>query len=231
MPGSGMSILIEPDGILSFGIKAFFTTKTACDPIGVVIRSINIPRKNVYMPIQKHTEKVHVLESDLVPVIADAVVTSEKGVLIGVQVADCVPLLLFDRTKKVVGAVHAGWRGTAGGILKRTVKVFQDRFSSLSEDIFLAIGPSIRRCCYEVGDDVKTAVLRETGQGNYYYDEDNRCFLDLSDANRVQALSLEIPEKNIWRSGECTFCNPDRFYSYRHTKGTKGRQGGFIGMW
>jgi len=185
---------------------------------------------SIYFPVQRHTDRIHVLESDLKPIIADAVLTEKKGVLIGVQVADCVPVLLYDVHNSVIGAVHAGWRGTAGEILRNTINVMKDMFRSSAKDILIAMGPSIRQCCYEVGDDVMTAIRRATGKGTYCFSREGRCFIDLLAANRIQALSTGIPEDNIWHSGECTCCNPDRFYSYRFTKGHAGRQCGFIGV-
>ncbi len=151
--------------------------------------------------------------------------------LVGIHVADCVPILLYDKEKLLVGAVHAGWRGTASQILRNTIETMKEIFCSSAEDIQIAIGPSIRRCCYDVGDDVEDALFRVTGEGDYHRRKDGKRFVDLSFANKIQALSMGVPDENIWQSDECTFCNPDRFYSYRYTKGSAGRQGGFIGMW
>jgi len=223
-------MLIEPSNIIFSGIKAIFTTKTFNDIENIASR-LNIPSKNIFLPIQKHTNLVHVLKSDIKPVIADAVVTNKKGLLIGIQVADCVPILIYDKGKEVIGAVHAGWRGTAGEILKNAIRVMQEGFSSLSKDILIAIGPCIKGCCYEVGDDIKDIIQNITGKGTYYHKKNGKYFIDLSSANKLQALSMGISEDNIWQSEECTYCNPERFYSYRYAGGTTGRQGAFIGMW
>lgn len=182
------------------------------------------------MPIQQHTDRIVVLEASREPTIADAVVTGEKGVLIGVQVADCIPILIHDRQKGIIGAVHAGWRGTAEGLLKKTLGLLMERFFCRTDDIFLAVGPGIRGCCYAVGPDVADAVIKATGEGFYVNQKDGKHFLDLARANRNQAVSLGLPESNLWLAEECTFCNADRFYSYRYAGGSTGRQGGFIGM-
>jgi len=223
---------IKPQIFMKDGIHAFFTTNLLNHNLtDSVAKLTSISKKNIYLPVQKHTNKIHVLDSDLKSVVADAVLTEKRGLLIGVQVADCVPILLYDRDKKVIGAVHAGWRGTAAQILKNTIKTMQERFFSSSEDMLIAIGPSIRQCCYEVGDDVKTAVEVATRfrEGDYYK-KNGKWFIDLSSANKIQALSMGILQQNIWQSDECTFCNPDKFYSYRYTKNSLGRQGGFIGI-
>jgi len=187
-------------------------------------------RDHIYFPIQKHTDKVAVIEASLEPVIADAVVTRQRGLLIGVQVADCVPILLCDPEKQVVGAVHAGWRGTAEAILKKTIHIFCEKFFSNPADILVAIGPSIRQCCYEVDGDVIRAVSRATGDGAYFRTKGDKFCLDLASANQFQALTMGVPEGNIWISDDCTFCSPEKFFSYRFSRGLAGRQAGFIGL-
>jgi YfiH family protein len=218
---------IEPPNIISDTVTAIFTTRAAES----IADEINISENNIYLPIQKHTDRVHVLESGMEPVVADAILTKRRGVLIGVQVADCVPVLLLDMKNQVVGAVHAGWRGTSKQILRNTIDTMKKKFSSSADDIMVAIGPCIRGCCYEVAGDVRDAVEDATGEGAYCMEKDGKYYLDLSSANLRQAVSSGIPQANIWRSGECTRCNHEKFYSYRYANGTTGRQGGFIGMW
>ncbi len=225
--------VIKPANIDFPGTKAFFTGKF---PPGKDIHEIisvecGVSKDRIYMPVQRHTGITYVLETESGPVVADAVVTGRKGVLIGVLVADCVPVLLYDPVKKVAGAVHAGWRGTAGGILKGTIRVMRERFGCSAGDILAAVGPSIRGCCYEVGEDVRAAIQEATGKGNYSVQQGDRYLVDLAAANKIQAVDAGIPRENIWQAGECTFCNPDGFHSYRYTEGAAGRQGGFIGIW
>lgn len=223
-----MNSLISPD-IIKNHITAFFTGKDpGADPDNIS-RILKIKKDDIFMPIQKHTDKILLIESSLEPEIADAVITERDGVLIGIQVADCVPILIYEKENGIIGAVHAGWRGTAEGILKKTIETIIDRFRSKTDNILIAMGPSIRWCCYNVDHDVLEAVKQTTGQGEYSISNGGRYCLDLSTANKYQALSKNIPEKNIWISEECTFCNPDKYYSYRYDKGTTGRQGGFIG--
>jgi len=224
-----METLIHP-GIFGKHVTAFFTGKSPGADIEKISSVAFIDKQRIYLPIQKHTDKVFVLDSDLSPKIADAVITKERGILIGIQVADCVPVLLFDTERHISGVIHAGWRGTAAGILKKTVDAMRDRFSSSPDDIKAAIGPSIRWCCYHVGHDVLESVIKATGNGSYHINKGDSYCLDLAAANKYQAMSSEIPEKNIWISQECTYCYPDKFYSYRYAKGTTGRQGGFIGI-
>ena len=224
-----MDRLICPD-IFDGHVKAFFTSKSLGAEINKISNILSIKKEDIFLPIQRHTDKVLVIESDLESKVADAIVTKRKGILIGVQVADCVPVLLFDRKKSIIGSVHAGWRGTAAQIVKKTIKLMVEDFNSSPDDIIIAFGPSIRWNCYYVGYEVKDAVCKATGNGKYHVKTDGGYCIDLSSANMLQALSMSIPEKNIWSSNECTYCNPDKYYSYRYSNGCAGRQGGFIGI-
>lgn len=223
-----MDRLIFPD-IFGPHVTAFFTGKTPGADLHEISRLLKIKEGNIFMPIQKHTDKVLILESSLEPRIADAVVTKDRNVLLGVQVADCVPVLIYEKGKGVSAAVHAGWRGTAEGILKKTIAAMTERFMCRAEDILVAIGPSIRGCCYQVDYDVAHRVGRATGAGEYCRKKGEKYYLDLSAANRLQALSMGVSEKNIWISPDCTFSNPDKYCSYRFAGGSTARQGGFIG--
>ena len=211
-------------------VKAFFTGKAPGIDLARISEIGSVEVRDIFLPIQRHTDEVLVLDSSFEPRTADAVVTRNNGVLIGVQTADCVPVLLYDRLRHATGAVHAGWRGTAAVILKKTLMVMVERFSCSPADIAVAIGPSIRWCCYEVGYEVIEAVGKATGEGSFFRKKGERYCLDLQAANRYQALSMGIPSENIWVSGECTSCFPERFFSYRYAKGPTGRQGGFIGI-
>lgn len=229
--------IITPPIFHRLPVKAFFTTKAFC---GNEFRVQSSGVDAIYLPIQKHTDKVLILDSDIEPKIADAVITNRKGILIGVQVADCVPILLYDAEKGVAGVVHAGWRGTAAGILKNTINAMTGRFYSSPSDILVAIGPAIRWCCYEVGYEVIEAVEKAMGSKgtgislelskDYIIKKGEKYCLDLPTANKYQAISSGIKPEHIWMSCECTFCLPEKYYSYRYAKGTTGRQCGFIGI-
>lgn len=228
MKDSYKDTFIIPPNIFSSEVKAVFTTKRGNNEIMDIAREFGVEEDKIHSPVQKHTDNIYILDKDLKPMAADAVLTVNKGIAIGVQTADCVPVLLYEKGKAVIGVVHAGWRGTAAGILRSTIIKMKDVFSLSGNTIMAAFGPSIRQCCYNVGDDVMNAVSRSTGEGDYCMERDGKHFIDLASANVKQALSAGISEKNIWMSDECTFCNPDRFYSYRFAKETTGRQGGFI---
>ena len=220
--------VIEPGIFKGLPVKAFFTTKAFPAEEGLL--KAQLRAEAVYLPIQKHTDKVLVIEYDLEPKIADAVVTNRIGLAIGVRVADCVPILLYDVRKKVAGAVHAGWRGTAGGIIRKTIAMFRHRYNSAPEDVIVAIGPSIKGSCYVVGHEVVDAVTKATGEGEYVSMRGENLYVDLPAANRLQALNEGVTSENIWVSNDCTHCLPDKFHSYRFAKGIAGRQYGIISV-
>jgi YfiH family protein len=225
-----MEKLIFPD-IFDRNIKAFFTTRVLGADIPKICRILSIQKEDVYLPIQKHTSTVVVLGTDAESTVADAVVTEREGILIGVQVADCVPILLYDRRKSAIGAVHAGWRGTAAQIMKKTIHTMVESFFSLPRDIAIAFGPSIRWNCYVVDKVVKDSICDATGDGTYVQKHTNgKYHVDLASANVQQALSTGILKEHIWMSNDCTYCNPHAYYSYRYEKNSRGRQGGFIGI-
>jgi YfiH family protein len=223
-----LSLVIHPEiferARAEEGLTAFFTGR---DPGLDVSGLTNMP---VHFPIQEHTSLVSSVTDIASREVADAVVTGKRGILLGLRVADCVPILLYDGRRKAVGAVHAGWRGTAAGILKNTIAAMVRDFGSDPRDIAVAIGPAIRWCCYEVGREVLDPVVRATGGGDYHMEKNGRLCLDLPSANKYQALSVKIEVENIDVIEECTYCHPDRYFSYRYAKGPTGRQGGFIGI-
>lgn len=207
-------------------IDAFFTTRSLGVQLDTIsYRKNNIEPSRIYLPLQRHTSHIIILDGDMSPRVADGVITQRKNIMIGVQVADCVPVLISDPAKEVIGAVHAGWRGTAEGILRKALRMMKDVFSSDPRDILIAIGPSIKGCCYEVDEDVAESVLRARGINKIFVS--GKYYIDLQEENLEQALMEEVRRENIWLSSECTKCNPMRFYSHRNRQ-DEGRQAGFI---
>lgn len=229
-----MELFIIPPN-MEHSIKAFFTTKAlfkgARPDIKLLSEEFNVPENRIYLPVQEHTNRIHLLGPDMTPVVADAVITSRKKILIGVLTADCVPVILYDKVNEVAAAVHAGWRGTAKRILPDTIAMMRERFRSSPPDILAAVGPSIKQCCYEVGHEVVEGLMKVTGEGDFYIKRDGSNYVDIAAANKIQALDAGVLPENLWLSGECTCCSPDKYHSYRYSRESAGRQGGFIGMW
>ena len=147
----------------------------------------------------------------------DALITGEPGLAISIRTADCYPILLADTRNRVVAAVHAGWRGTASQVVMKTLDKMKSKFGTDPQDITAAIGPGIGVCCYEVGDDVS----RQFGFAV-------RTHLDLASENRKQLETAGVPAQNIEALDVCTFCDAERFFSYRREKEKAGRMTSFI---
>jgi polyphenol oxidase len=187
---------------------------------------------------------------------ADGVITSEPRMLIGIQVADCIPVIVADRKKRVVGAFHAGWRGTVKRIVELGIGRMRLEFGCRPQDLVAAIGPGIGQCCYAVGDEV---VSEFTSQFAYaddlfreVYDADPvrqkypmlfltqrapghspigpQIHLDLVEANRRQLLDAGLKAQAIQAVGGCTSCQRELFYSHRGSQGHAGRMMGIVGI-
>lgn len=159
----------------------------------------------------------------------DAMVTNRKDICIVTQAADCVPILFFDPVKKVIGAAHAGWKGTVAKIPAEVVKALVTEYGSNPKDIVVGIGPSIGSCCYEVGDEV-VALVRNSFDTTEGLILANKKFIkpvfDLWQANYRTLIEAGIEPENIEIANMCTKCNNDIFFSARF--GDKGRFGAGI---
>ncbi len=160
----------------------------------------------------------------------DAIVTSRANLAVCIKTADCVPVLIADRVKKVIAAIHAGWRGSALGITANVIRLMQNQYGSQPGDLIAAIGPAIGLCCYEVDAAAADAFRRQKNYDTFLFPSKrrDRWMLDLAEANRRQLLDGGIPDANIEAAGLCTVCRQDAFFSHRGSGGVTGRQINFI---
>jgi YfiH family protein len=161
----------------------------------------------------------------------DAIITREAGFFVGIYTADCLPILLMDPRKKVVAAVHAGWRGSLLRVVAKTAWEMIRKLDCRPEDILAAAGPCIGPCCYEVGE-VVLASLRELypdGSGMVRLKEHGKGMLNLLELNRLQLLEVGLRQRNLYAVGLCTYCHQDLFSSYRREgKVTAGMLSGIM---
>ena len=161
----------------------------------------------------------------------DALVTKETGICLMVLAADCVPVLLCDSVRRVIAAVHAGWKGTLAGITGKTAEMMQDKFGCQACDIKAGIGPSIGKCCFEVGEEVATLFRQKFENFTGIMEREDtfgKWHIDLWEINRRQLLKAGLQEGNIEIAGLCTQCHTDEFFSYRHSGNNAGRFGAGI---
>jgi polyphenol oxidase len=186
----------------------------------------------------------------------DGLMTDEPGVLLGIQTADCIPVLVADRKQRAVAAFHAGWRGTLARIVENGVGRMRLEFGSRPEDLIASIGPGIGQCCYSIGEEVReqfesqflyaSDLFREvydsdpvrqkypmlflTARAPGHSDIGPSMHLDLAEANRRQLLAAGLRKGAIFLTGQCTGCRTDRFFSHRTERGFTGRMMSVIGV-
>lgn len=177
---------------------------------------------------QIHSDRVLVADRAGCLGEGDALITNQAGLLLSVRTADCLPILLADRRNRAVAAVHAGWRGTLGGILPKTIAAMGEQFGTRPEDLVIAIGVGIGGCCFEVGPEV-------AGQFREYYPERTdlagRAKVDLYETAIRQLRRCDGALGHIATSGLCSCCGEIAlFHSYRRDREAAGRMVAAIGI-
>ncbi len=190
------------------------------------------------------------------PLTGDGMVTDTPGLVLAVLTADCLPIILGDRKRRAIGVFHAGWRGTVQRIVEKGVGEMRKHFGSDPRNLVAAIGPGVRGCCYEVGEEVrgkfesqfsyaeslfcevkesdpvreKYPLLFLTARAPGHGELPPKLFLDLAEANRRQLLDAGVLAKNIDWAAPCTACNTELLFSYRAERGVTGRMMAAVGI-
>jgi polyphenol oxidase len=211
---------------------------------------------------QIHSDLIHRVDRMRVdripekPLTGDGMVTDTPGLVLAVQTADCLPIILADRKRRAVGVFHAGWRGTVKRIVEKGVGEMRRHFGSDPRNLVAAIGPGVRGCCYEVGEEVRTRFEAQFAYASSLFrvkkESDPvrekypllfltarapghsvlpvKLFLDLVEANRRQLLDAGLLAKNIDAAAPCTACHTELLFSFRAEKGVTGRMMGAAGI-
>jgi len=206
---------------------------------------------------QIHSDVIHCVSAPpALQLSGDGMITDTPELLLGVQAADCLPVILADAKLRAVGVFHAGWRGTERRIVEKGVGEMRRWFGSKPGDLKAAIGPGIHRCCYEVGTEVRekfesrfpyaAELFRETKESDPVREKypllfltarapghselPTKIFLDLVEANRRQLLDAGLAATSISASPLCTACRPDLLFSHRAENGVTGRMLGVAGI-
>lgn len=183
-------------------------------------------------------------------------VTNLPGVALAIQTADCFPVLLVDTRNKAVGAFHAGWRGTVQRIVEKGLGTMRREYGTQPQDVHAVIGPGIQKCCYEVGEELRSqfesqfpyaqALFHEVQESDPvrekypmlfmnarapgHGDQCIKLHLDLQEANRRQLIEAGVPRTQITALPCCTACNTKTFFSHRAEKGKTGRMLAVVGI-
>jgi YfiH family protein len=210
-----------------------------------------ITLRQIHSDIIRHVESV-----PDEPLVGDGMITATPRLLLGIQTADCLPVIVVDTKRHAVGVFHAGWRGTVRRIVEKGIGEMIRCFGSRPRDLKAVVGPGIQGCCYVVGEEVRTKFQSQFGYADRLFREVKesdpvrekypllfltarapghgelppKIFLDLVEANRQQLIAAGMPKKSIETSPLCTNCHPELLFSYRAEKGRTGRMMGVAGI-
>jgi YfiH family protein len=206
---------------------------------------------------QIHSSVIHRIAGPVSRALSgDGVITNIPEILLGVKTADCIPVLVADTKKRVVGAFHAGWRGTVARIVEKGIGEMRKYYGSDPVNIEAAIGPGVHKCCYTVGEELVHAFESQFAYAKELFHEEydfeslhnkypmlflnqrapghgepaTKIQLDLVEANRRQLLDAGVPAKNIYAFDACTSCDTKTFFSHRAEFGKTGRMLAAIGI-
>ncbi len=203
---------------------------------GILGKTLGFSPENLVLTHQTHTDIVRVVtEAErgaglFAPELSDCdgLVTNVPGLALVAFTADCTPILLWDPVTGAVGAIHAGWRGTAAAIASKAVAAMTAAFGSRPEDIQAAIGPCIGQCCFETDGDVPQAMEKAFGAAawDHIRPEREKYYVNLKGINTLALENAGV--RDIQVSSHCTACDPELYWSHRRVGGNRGSQGAII---
>jgi len=226
----------QPYNSLNLGFNTDDTSHNVEGNRSTFTRAFGLESRQLLTVSQVHGTDLLVIDapnpdlSHFLKVECDAVITDQPGIMLGILTADCYPVLMYAPLRRVVAAVHVGWRGAAAGILGKTLGVLRSSFKVFPDELKIAIGPGIGAHNYEVDRPVRDAFR----QGGLPWQQCTtevqlgKWQLDLRLACRLQLEGAGIDSRQIESAEECTCCHKELFYSYRRDAGRTGRQMGFI---
>ena len=207
-----------------------------------ICESIGCNYKNVIRANQDHTDKVKIITEKTTKepelkltkeIVEDGIITNKKNIVLSTTNADCILLMFFDPVKKVIANTHSGWKGTVQRISVKTIRKMKEQFGCEPKDIICCISPSIRKCHFEVDEDVKDIFLNEFKnlEGNKFMNDivsiekiieknpqKNKWNIDTVLINKILMKEEGLKPENIIDSGICSMCNSDIIHSYRVEK-------------
>lgn len=202
--------------------------------VDFLIEKLNILPENLYRCLQKHTANIEIASKNSANFFdnTDGIILIKKDTATFLNFADCIPIILYDSINKIGGVIHAGWRGTALKIQQQAVKEMF-LLGSKSENIKVAIGPGIGKCCFDINEDVFEKIFHSIDtdeakkQGAYVFSEkNNKYFVDLKLVNKILFNELSVCQIDI--SDYCTSCSCDIFFSYRKENANTARHSAIL---
>ena len=205
---------------LNCGLASHDNRENVLKNLEIVNNKMGCEENSIVTLKQMHSDKVIYFENkDSVKnnLAGDAIVTKIKNLAIGILTADCVPILLYDPNKKIMGCIHSGWKGALNGILKNTIKKFMDLNSNAS-DLVVAVGPCIKKEDYEVGYEFYQKFIKKNNSNEFFFEKksNNKYIFDLREFINNELLSLKV--KKIDNIEKNTFSDEETFFSYRRSR-------------
>ena len=218
-------VSLPPFDSLNLGTRTADDPQSVCENYRILFTALGVRDEQTALMQQIHDTSIRVIDRGVVYPETDCLLTIEPCVLLGVRVADCVPVLFHDPRTGIVGAVHCGWRPITAGILERTLDIMRGEWHSAPVDILAALGPSAGPCCYEVGPEVavKFAPSSVENRGGRFY-------ADLRGEIRRRLRALGVHDSHIESLPGCTICNDALYFSHRRDGDRAGRMMGYIMM-
>jgi polyphenol oxidase len=224
----------EPFSSLNLGGNTGDSEANVDDNYGRLFRALDFDLQSVVSSHQVHGTEIAIITTPPARTTPfpeahvldgyDGFITNLQNIPLLVRVADCVPGILYEPDSKALAVVHAGWKGTVGGIAAKAAGLMVQLYQCDITNIRAGIGPSIGPCCYAVQQNVAACFQKSTGNRRFLLPEAENTFsLDLQEANRLQLIKVGLRPENIELSWLCTACNLNLFFSHRGEKGKTGR--------
>lgn len=215
-----------PFSSLNLGINTQDTVESIQANRAIFFQQLGIEETQFASSFQVHGAEVQIVNKGGRAEGYDALITNQPNVFVGVTVADCTPILIYDAQQKVAGAVHAGWRGTVAQVVYKTLVTMAEAYGTQAKDCFAYVGTCIDECSFEVGEEVAEQFDAKFKRFDAVL---NKYLVDLKRANAAQLVAFGIPKNQIEISSFSTITHNDTFFSYRLEKGQTGRMVAVIG--
>ena len=226
---------------LNLGLKTYDDHQRVLTNIKIFAQAIGAEANRLVLSDQTHTNHIRVVGKEdagkgfcKAPDYhdIDGMITAETNLPLLIFAADCVPILFVDPVKRVIGAAHAGWRGTRLQIAAKMVQAMQKEFACQPQNIVAGIGPCIGSCCYEVGEELyqefEPLFYLQQEKQFFCQTKENKYHLDLVAVNEAILQNAGLQKEHIVNAGLCTCCHKDIFFSHRGHHGRRGLCGSLI---
>lgn len=216
-----------PFSSLNLGINTNDDSENVAENRHIFFEKLGVSEPQFASSYQVHGDKVQVVTEGVHIEGYDALITNQPNVFVGITVADCTPILIYDARNQAVGAIHAGWRGTVAQIALKTLQTMQQVYGTQAADCYAYVGTCIDECSFEVGEEVAEQFEAEFKRFDATF---GKYLIDLKRANAAQLSAFGVPTSQMEISPYSTVIHNKDYFSYRLEKGQTGRMLALIGI-